>query len=274
MNKIKYGLKNVHYAVITDNNGVISYGTPKRLPGAVNLTLNPKGELSEFYADDMAYFIQTANQGYEGTLEIALIPDTFRVDVLKDEIDQNGALFENAEAVTENIALLYEFAGDKKATRHVNYNVTVARPSVESETKGATITPKTETLNITASPATDTKFVKGRLLQGQNGYETFYGSVYLKNQVENTVAVNTATFVKNTAANVDIDATSTDPSNTIKNVKIDGINVGGVNLTITDVDVSIEKTYIATLDNGVHTILVEFEKGNAITVTLTVKATA
>lgn len=178
-NKIKFGLKNVHYASITDVDGVITYGVPKRIPGAVSLVLNPKGEKSEFYADDMAYFVQTANQGYEGTLEIALIPDSFRIDVLKDEVDDNGWLFENAEAVAVPVALLYEFAGDKKATRHVNYNVTVARPSVEGGTKTATIEPKTETLNITAGPAPDTRYVKGRALTGQVGYDTFYDAVAL-----------------------------------------------------------------------------------------------
>ena len=177
-NKIKFGLKNVHYATITDLDGVITYGTPVWLPGAVSLVLNPKGEKSEFYADDMAYFVQTANQGYEGTLEIALIPDEFRIAVLKDEVDKNGVLFENAEAVAVPMALLYEFSGDTKATRHVNYNVTVARPSVEGGTKTATIEPKTETLNITAGPASDTRYVKARSLAGQVGYETFYDDVY------------------------------------------------------------------------------------------------
>ena len=177
-NKIKFGLKNVHYAIVTDTEGVITYGVPKRLPGGVSLTLNPKGEKSEFYADDMAYFVQTANQGYEGTLEVALITDDFRTDVLGDTVDANGVLFESAEAISKPIALLYEFSGDAKATRHVNYNVTVARPSVEGATKTATIEPKTETLNITASPATDSRYVKARALVGQEGYETFYASVY------------------------------------------------------------------------------------------------
>ena len=47
-NKIKYGLKNVHYAVITEAGGVVSYGTPVAIPGAVNITLSPAGEKVEF----------------------------------------------------------------------------------------------------------------------------------------------------------------------------------------------------------------------------------
>lgn len=177
-NKVKFGLKNTHYAVITEVDGVIKYGTPTPIPGAVNLVLSPKGEKVEFYADDIAYFVATSNQGYEGTLEIALIPDNFRIDVLGDKLDKNKALFEDSNAIPKNIALMFEFAGDQNATRHVNYNVSVARPNIESATKGSSIEVKTETLNITASPAPKTGFVKSRVLQGQTGYSTFFESVY------------------------------------------------------------------------------------------------
>lgn len=177
-NKIKYGLKNVHYAVIAETEGTIEFGTPVAIPGAVSLVLNARGEKTEFHADDVTYFTTTANQGYEGTLEIALTPDHFRVDVLGDKEDENGVLFEDSNAIPKNIALLYEFSGDKKATRHVNYNVSVARPNVESDTKTNNIEVKTDTLNITASPAIDTGFVRARILQGQTGYDDFYKNVY------------------------------------------------------------------------------------------------
>ena len=272
MNKVKFGLKNAHYAVVSNNNGVITYGTPVRIPGAVNLVLNPKGDKTEFYADDMAYFVTTANQGYEGTLEVALIPDSFKIDVLGETVDSNGALIENANAIPENIALMYEFTGDKKATRHINYNVSVARPSIESATKGASIEPVTDTIDITASPAVDSGDIKGKMLQDQTGYAGFYTAVYLKNGVNNTVVSSAETFSKAAPADVDIDATSTDGTNAVKNVKLDGVNIGGVNLTVTGVDVAIASAFIAALDNGVYTILVEFNKGNAVVVTLTVTA--
>ena len=178
MNKVKYGLKNVHYAVITDTAGVITFGTPTRIPGAVKLVLNPKNDKTEFYADDMAYFVTTSNQGYEGSLEIALIPDQFKIDVLGEKEDLNGAMFEDSAAIPKAIALMYEFTGDAKATRHINYNVSVARPSIESSTKGTSIEPVTDTINITASPAIDTGYVKAKMQAGDTGYDTFYASVY------------------------------------------------------------------------------------------------
>ena len=180
-NKVKYGLKNVHYAVITVNSetGAVSYGVPKRIPGAVTLSAPPKGEKTEFFADDSAYFVATANQGYEGTLEVALVPDSFKKDVLGYREDANGVLFEAAEAVAKDIALLFEFNGDQNGTRHIFYNVAVGRPGMESSTKGQSIEVKTETMNITASPALDTGYVKAKADAGTSAYDNWFNAVYV-----------------------------------------------------------------------------------------------
>lgn len=177
-NKVKYGLKNVHYAVITDNNGEITYDTPKPIPGAVNLTLSPRGERTEFYADDMLYYTASTNDGYEGDLEVALFPDEFKKDVLGYKEDANGVLFEDANAKPKNFALLFEFNGDKNAVRHISYNVSPSRPNLQSTTKTNTAEPQTETMSIVASPAPDTGMVKAKVEPEQAQYETWYQQVY------------------------------------------------------------------------------------------------
>lgn len=91
-NKVKFGLKNCHYAKATldpDTNEV-TFATPVAIPGAVNLSLDPEGDTEPFYADDMVYYTTVANNGYSGDLEIALIPESFRKDILKETEDTNG----------------------------------------------------------------------------------------------------------------------------------------------------------------------------------------
>ena len=180
-NKVKFGLKNVHYSVITEGvGGAIVYGTPKRIPGAVSLSLEPRGESAEFHADDVEYYRVTTNTGYEGDLEMAIIPDSFRIDVLGDIEDLNGAIVENADAVVRNFALLGEMDGDKHKTRFVLYNVLASRPNFGSTTTTATKEPQVDTMAIVAMPAIGSGDVKAKLREGDTGYTTFFATVYLK----------------------------------------------------------------------------------------------
>lgn len=269
-NKVKYGLKNVYYSVITLTNNVPSYATPVHIPGAVNITLSPVGEKVKFPADDMEdYFAENVNNGYDGSLEMALIPDAFRTDVMGDTVDDNGAIVENANATVKRFALMFEFDGDAKKTRHVLYNVLANRPNIEGNTRASTKEPKTETLEVEARPAADTSNVRTKVLQGNTGYDNFFSAVYLEDAVTNT-ASNPADFSKAGVDDVLVDVTSSSGTNAVKSVYMDGVPVGFANLSITGVAVTLSKTYVDTLANGNHTILIEFAQGNAVSVTLTV----
>ncbi|RDV25314.1 major tail protein, partial [Lysinibacillus capsici] len=152
-NKVQFGIKNVHYAVATEGtDGTVTYTTPVPFPGATALNLDPKGEQSDFYADDRVYYTSSTNSGYEGTLTVAALLQQFRVDVLGDELSTDGVLTENADAKPKKIALLFEFDGDVKATRHALYNVTVSRPGMSGETKTETTEPGTQELSFVAAP--------------------------------------------------------------------------------------------------------------------------
>ena len=153
-NKVKFGLKNVHYALLTVGEaGEVTFATPVRIPGAVNLSMEAQGETSTFYADDMAYYVTAANDGYSGDLEIAVIPDSYRKDVLGETEDETDKiLVENVTAEPKPHALLFEFAGDQKATRHVLYNCAATRPGLTGSTTNKSKEPATEKITLTASP--------------------------------------------------------------------------------------------------------------------------
>ncbi|WP_405100812.1 major tail protein [Oceanobacillus sp. FSL H7-0719] len=182
-NKVQFGLQNVHYAPYTEVEGEITYETPIKIPGGVSLTLTPRGELAEFYADNMLYYSASSNDGYDGTLSIATIPEQFAIDALgeiKDEDD--GVLTEKADARQKNFALLFEFEGDKKATRHVLYKCSANRPTITGETTTNTKEPQPNELTFISSARETDYAVKTKTTAdtSEEVYENWYDAVYEK----------------------------------------------------------------------------------------------
>ncbi len=180
-NKVKFNICNVHYALQTiTEDGQVSFGAPVPMPGAVSLALDANGEPSNFYADGYAYYTISNNMGYDGDLELAMVPENFRTDVLKEELDNNKVLVENANVETANFALLFEFDGDVKKIRHVLYNCAASRPSIESSTNEDEIEVQTETLALTATPLAN-GYVKAKTGDDTEDtvYQKWYSEVYL-----------------------------------------------------------------------------------------------
>lgn len=181
-NKIKYGIKNVYYAVATiASNGTATYDTPVAVPGAVSLSLSAQGDSTPFYADNIVYYTSIANNGYEGDLEIAKVPESMMEDIFSYAKAANDLMYEDAGAEPVHFALMFQFEGDVTAKRHVLYNCTATRPNIDGSTKEESITPQTETITVTATTvhvsALDADIVKAYLNEGDTGYSTFFSAV-------------------------------------------------------------------------------------------------
>lgn len=179
-NKVKFGLSKCYYAKVTVSGSTVTYGTPTAMLGAVSMSLDPSGSSSNFSADNNAnYFTSGGAVGYSGDLEMALIDDNFKKDILGYLVDGHNALYETDSPTVHNFALMFQFDGDAKNTRHVLYNCTATRVPLNSETTGDTKDPTTDTIEITAGPAVDTGAVHAYLEDdGSANYTGWYSAVY------------------------------------------------------------------------------------------------
>ena len=192
-NKVKYNLKNAHYAMLSiAEDGKVSYGTPTAMPGSVSISLDANGEPENFYADGEAYYVINNNMGYNGDLELAMIPESFRTDALKEQLDDKGVLIENAQVELAAFALLFEFDGDQRHIRHVLYNCSASRPGIEGKTNEESRDVQTEKLTIKAAPLAN-GMVKAKTGDTTDAtvYNDWYKAVYMpaaaESEAEGTV---------------------------------------------------------------------------------------
>ena len=185
-NKIMYGLKNVHYAKLTEvvsTAGEVSYsyGAVKPWLGAVSLSLDPQGDTLKEYADDSEWYTQAVNNGYEGDFEYEVMPEDFRENILGETKDSKGVFIENSDTATVYFALLFEINGDKKKRRNLFYKCSATREQNENQTKGENIEPTHGTITITAVPRADGA-VKASTSEAVDTttYNGWYNGVYEK----------------------------------------------------------------------------------------------
>lgn len=149
-NKVQFNLKNVHYAVWQSGT---TFAAPVAVPGAVNLNLDPQGEITQFYADGIVYYQTTNNNGYAGSLEMARFIDAMLKDIWGvTEGTTSKVLTEHANVEPAVFALLFKIDGDQDDECYVLYSCTGTRPGIAAATKTENTNPQTQTSNITAVP--------------------------------------------------------------------------------------------------------------------------
>lgn len=152
-NKVRFGLKNVYYAVLTES-ATNAWATPVHVAGAVSLTLDDASSSNPFYADNITYYRTFANNGYTGSLEMALIPEAMLADIWGIEEDSTSkVIYEKTGIQPKPFALLFEVDGDQDSELNVLYRVLpTSKPNAGSSTIEDSPSPITQTFNIEALP--------------------------------------------------------------------------------------------------------------------------
>lgn len=157
-NKVNWGLAVSAWGKITvDANGNDVYGPPIKFIGDRQINFDPAGDLIKVFADGTIIFVGRNNSGYTGSMELTSLDDEFAKWAFSEEVDSKNVQYEIKEPTINRFYLLWEWVQDKKNTRHVMYNITASRPSMNATTAGDndSKTAQYRTINLTAIPRAD-----------------------------------------------------------------------------------------------------------------------
>lgn len=180
-NKVTFGLENVHWSKPTIQAGdEIQYSQPEKMPGSVELQLDPQSTDIKLKADNIDYYVSQSNDGYTGKLVFYNVSEEFlQYSVGEEQVDE--LIAERSSSQGAPITLLFQIEGDKHAIRHCLTQVVVKRPKVGSATKDGNNYNKVE-LEFIASPRPNDKVVKYKTSKKTTPatYKAFFDSVKAK----------------------------------------------------------------------------------------------
>lgn len=145
-NKVRFGVSQARYALETEE----GFGNWNRIPGAVQIQVEPQESNNDFYADNTVYFTQLGAASDQITVEIADLTDQAKIDLLGYVRKAEGAgLLLPVNAKRKRFALCFQVEGDEKALRVCVYGGTLGRPSNTFSTTTDSTEPETMSIEGT-----------------------------------------------------------------------------------------------------------------------------
>lgn len=147
MTKAVVGLKNLHYALLTDDTATgVTYGEVKRFAPAINANINRNSSSTSLYADDGVTEVATSAGETELELGVADIPQEVQADLLGHEI-RAGVLVRSNKDVAPYVAIGFESECADGSIKFVwLYKGKFQVPSQEHNTKGESVEFQTRTI--------------------------------------------------------------------------------------------------------------------------------
>lgn len=174
MDKIRFGVRNLHIGTYTDSGGVITLGTGMAIPGAVHVTMEPIADHAKMYADNDIYYSAYCENGHSGEIEDALFSDEFKCAFLNYQMDNNGKCNKLLGLNTDRVWIGFESCGDVANRRMILYNVQLGGITREYATEGENTQPGTSTLPFTAYGDDDTNVGTAAFSEGDDYYANLF----------------------------------------------------------------------------------------------------
>ena len=174
-NKVMFGVSNLHigrYNVAAD--GTVTLGTPKHVPGTVNISLEADSEENKFYADNTVYWSGYSDNGLSGEIENALFDDTFKTTFMNYVELQNGGIAQIKGQQNKKVYICFQSEGDQEARRMIMYNCSLGQITREYATTEDSIEPATATLPFTVSGDNGTGITRVSYAPDDTPYDTLF----------------------------------------------------------------------------------------------------
>lgn len=171
MSKVKFGLSDVHVGAY----GVDTTTEPMEpIAGAVELTIDTSVDQTPFFADNITYYLISGQTQIEGSLNMALFPDSFKTKYLGYKTTATGALVQQVgKQDVKPFNLSFKIQKDDSEDVIVIYNVTGGSIADSYRTMENGIpNPEVEELPLTISGDTETRAWKMIVSKDNTGYAT------------------------------------------------------------------------------------------------------
>lgn len=174
-NKVMFGVSNLHVGLYTvEDDGAVTLGTPVKVPGTVNISLEAESEENAFYADNIKYWTGYSDNGYTGEIENALFDDEFKTTFMNYVALDDGGIAQIKGQQNKTVYFMFQGDGDQENRRMICYNVALGQITREYATTEDSIEPQTATLPFTLNGDNETGITRVSYGPSDSPYDTMF----------------------------------------------------------------------------------------------------
>lgn len=133
-----FGVKNSHIAILKDEDA-FTYETPVKVPGTVEIKMEPSVETNTSYADNEPWIDKTQDNGGSGTISFYDTESTTELrklfaDLVGFDIDEKGRVLGTSGKTPKKFAFMCEQPGHVIGKRRCFLACQIKAPSMDSKT--------------------------------------------------------------------------------------------------------------------------------------------